>query len=149
MHRKNGSTRTSLWDEFGEVPCAIADNRCGFFPEGGDHHLPDFPWWYRLKGFWIEEFEDVVISPIMDAFVIDTVKPCPRAIEFREAGDIEDMFHTQKLLHPISLSIAGTFRAHDDFFKCNALSQISFLNLLAHKESHGGSGTEDSGLKIF
>jgi hypothetical protein len=144
MHRKNGSTGTSLWNEFSEVPCAIADKRGGFFPEGGNNHLTNFSRGYRLKGFRIEEFEDIVVCPIVNAFVIDTVKPCPRAIEFRQTRNIEDVFHSQKLLHPISLSVAGTFRAHDDLFKCNALSQISFLDLLPHQESHGGSGAEDS-----
>jgi hypothetical protein len=93
MHGKNRTTGTSFGNEFGKISSPISDKRCSFFSESGDHHLTDLTGWNRLKCFRIEKFENVIVCPVMDTFMMNTIETCARTVEFCQAGNIEDMFY--------------------------------------------------------
>jgi len=83
---KDRATRAPLWNKFGKVPGPVSAPEGSFFPEVVITISPGLSGGYGLKRFGVQKFKDVVGLPIMDAFVVDAIKPCARTIKFGQSG---------------------------------------------------------------
>jgi len=112
---------TSTWcagcgDFPGKIPGPVTDKRGSFLAQGGHHHFTHITVLYRGEGIRVQNLKDIYIRPVVDAFVLRTVKPCAGTVKFRHARDVEHVFQSQKILYFSPHGRTAAFRTQDDLF---------------------------------
>jgi hypothetical protein len=68
--RHERTAGTASGNDAGDVPGAVSNQRGGLLAQGGDHHLPPLAVGQGLQGLRIDNFQDVVIAPVVDAVMV-------------------------------------------------------------------------------
>ena len=98
MHGQGVAARARLGNKPGQIPSAVTNERSTFFSQSCDYHFAHLPRFNRLEGVRVNDFQDVIISPIVNAFVFTAVEPGAGTVQFSEAWDVKDVVNGKKLL---------------------------------------------------
>ena len=142
------SARTSATQHTCEVAGAIAQQRHGLAVEGGEHQFADFAIGHRLQSFWIDNLDDIVVFPEVEAVLFLTLKAYTRAAHLAHTKRVV-CFHAHHLLDALTLFLRvwfGSDGQHLEFCVATRIDAFLLHHLVqtCHITRHGmyGCGSE-------
>jgi len=87
-----------LRNKSGQIPSSITNERSAFFSQSCNYHFAQVPRFNGLEGVRVNDFQDVIISPIVNALVFSTVETGAGTVQLSEARDVKDVVNSKKLL---------------------------------------------------
>jgi hypothetical protein len=98
MHGQGVAARARLRNKSGQIPSSIPNERSAFFSQSCNYHFAQFPRFDRLEGVRVDDFQDVIISPIVNALMFTAVETGAGTVQFSEAWDVKDVVNSKKFL---------------------------------------------------
>ncbi len=85
----------------------------------------------------------------MDAGIAAAGESGPRAVKFREPGDVVDLLNAEEFAHGFQHRAAAPLRAHDDLLQVQAFPDSPAVHFLGEEQSHGSGTAEDRCLQVL
>ncbi len=122
---------------------AVADQGAGLLAQGRDHQLALGACGHGLQGCRVDDFEDEMIRPVVDAAVAAAVQAAAGAVEFGQPVDVEDVLDAHEGLDTGAHGVAVALGTEDDLLQADPAAEVALVDFFGHQQRHRRGGAED------
>jgi len=138
VHGHDAPAGTIFCDKPCQISCPISDKGGCFLFKCCHNHFPHLSRSDRLKRIGVEYLQNIIISPVVNASVVHTIKASSRTIKFRQAGDVEEhrRINTGHVRNKFFHGITASFRPEYHFLERDLSAESPFVDLFGEKKAH-------------